>query len=84
MNIFVAIAGWVGAAVVLAAYGLLSADILDSRSRLYHVLNIIGAAGIAINSGWNGAMPSVVVNVIWAAFAIYGLAVARKMEWGAQ
>lgn len=83
MNIFVAIAGWSGAAVVLAAYALLSAGILDSRARLYHGLNFVGAAGIAINSGWNGAMPSVAVNVIWAAFAIYGLAAARKMEWRA-
>ncbi len=83
MNLFVAIAGWTGAVVVLAAYAFLSAGILDGRSRLYHGLNIVGAVGIAINSGWNGAVPSVVVNVIWAGFAIYGIVAARKMEWGA-
>ena len=83
MTIFVVIVGWTGAVVVLAAYALLSAAILDGRSRLYHALNIVGGVGIAINSAWNGAIPSVVVNVIWAGFAIYGIVAARKMEWRA-
>lgn len=77
MNFLVAVAGWSGAAVVVVAYALLSAGVLDGRSRLYHLLNITGAAGIAINSGWNGAIASVAVNVIWASLAIYGLVAAR-------
>lgn len=83
MNLFVDVAGWLGAVVILAAYGLLAAHRIDGRSRAYHLLNLLGAAGIALNSGWNGAMPSAILNVIWAAIAIYALIGAQKMEWGA-
>jgi formate hydrogenlyase subunit 3/multisubunit Na+/H+ antiporter MnhD subunit len=73
MTLFVAVVGWAGAIVILASYVLLSARRLNGHSATYHVMNLLGAVGIAVNSGWNGALPSAVLNVIWAAIAIYAM-----------
>ncbi|HUO92046.1 MAG TPA: hypothetical protein VMU22_03950 [Rhizomicrobium sp.] len=73
MSLFVAVAGWAGAVLVLVAYVLLSMRRIDGHSTAYHVMNLLGAVGIAANSGWNGAIPSAVLNVIWIGIAIYAL-----------
>jgi hypothetical protein len=57
--------GWVAALLILAAYGLLTADKLTAQSPAYQWMNVIGAAGFILNSGWNGAWPSAALNVIW-------------------
>ena len=80
MKLLIEIIGWAGAATILAAYGLLSAGKLDSRSQLYQGMNIVGAAGFVINSGWNGALPSAVLNVIWIGIGIYALMRNRSVR----
>jgi hypothetical protein len=61
----VEVAGWVGAALILAAYGLLSAEKLDGQSRAYQWMNVAGAAGFVVNGWWHGALPSTALNVVW-------------------
>jgi hypothetical protein len=73
MNLLVEIIGWLGAAFVLAAYGLLSARRLSSQSSAYQVLNVAGAVGLVINAAWNGAIPSAAVNVIWLGIGVHAL-----------
>ena len=73
MNSLVEIIGWLGAVLVLSAYGLLSAHRLTSRSVAYQVLNIAGSVGLVINTAWNGAMPSTVVNLIWLGIGAHAL-----------
>lgn len=73
MIVFVEILGWTGAVLVLGAYGLLSAGRLDARSGVFQLLNVIGAAGFVVNSGWYGAYPSATLNVIWMGIGIYAL-----------
>ncbi len=58
-------AGWIGAALILLAYLLLSMGKLTGQSALYQGMNIVGAAGFIINGWWHGALPSAVLNVIW-------------------
>jgi hypothetical protein len=70
---FIEVVGWIGAVLILAAYGLLSAGKLDGRSTLYHAMNIVGAAGFVLNSGYNGALPSAALNAIWIGFGVYAL-----------
>ena len=65
--------GWAGAAAVLVAYGLVSAERVSSRSLTYQLLNIGGAIGLVINSSVNGAIPSAVVNLIWIGIGVYAL-----------
>jgi hypothetical protein len=67
------VAGWIGAALILLAYALLSAGKLQGQSRAYQLLNIAGAFGFVINSGWNGAYPSAAVNVIWMGIGFFAL-----------
>ncbi|MGR4889706.1 hypothetical protein ACIPPQ_01665 [Sphingopyxis sp. LARHCG72] len=65
--------GWAAAVIILAAYILLSLGRLEGRSYLYQWMNVIGAGGFIINSGYNGALPSAVLNVIWAAMGLFTL-----------
>ena len=58
-------AGWIGAALILLAYLLLSMGKLTGQSPLYQGMNIVGAAGFTINGWWHSALPSAVLNVIW-------------------
>lgn len=80
MLILVEIIGWLAAAMILGAYGLLTAGKLTARSPAYQWLNVVGAAGFVVNSGVNGAFPSAVLNVIWmgiGAVALWSIARAR-------
>jgi formate hydrogenlyase subunit 3/multisubunit Na+/H+ antiporter MnhD subunit len=72
------IVGWVGAVLLLSAYLLLTMNKISPRSSLYHWLNLVAGAGIVVNSGWNGAYPSVFINVVWMAIGLYGLAGRRR------
>jgi hypothetical protein len=67
------IVGWTAAAVMLAAYLLLTNGKIGARSRLYHWLNVLSGAGFIVNSGWNGAYPSACINVVWVAIGLYGV-----------
>lgn len=73
LKTFVEIAGWTAALLILGAYGLISSGKLQARSVLYQWMNILGALGFVINSGWNGAWPSVGLNVVWFAIGVYAL-----------
>jgi dolichyl-phosphate-mannose--protein O-mannosyl transferase len=85
MAIAVEVVGWAGALAVLVAYGLVSAERVTSRSWTYQLLNIGGAIGLVINSSWNGAVPSAVVNLVWIGIGVYALrsAGARRRSSGA-
>ena len=72
-RIFVESIGWIGAGLILAAYILLSNGRLDGRSRPYQWMNVVGASCFVLNSGYNGAVPSAVLNVIWVAIGLYTL-----------
>jgi hypothetical protein len=67
------IVGWTAAAVMLAAYLLLTNGKIGARSSLYHWLNVLSGAGFIVNSGWNGAYPSACINVVWVAIGLYGV-----------
>lgn len=67
-------AGWVGAVLVLAAYALASTGRLDGRSPLFQWLNLVGAAGFVVNTAYHGAIPSMVLNIIWCGIAVATLA----------
>ncbi|MDE2305180.1 MAG: hypothetical protein KGL34_06440 [Gammaproteobacteria bacterium] len=71
---FVEFAGWFAAVSILGAYYLLSVGKLAARSGLYQWMNALGAIGFIINSGWHRAMPSVALNVVWFAIAVFALA----------
>ena len=79
----VEVAGWTGAALILAAYLLLSIGRLSGQSVAYQWMNIVGAAGFVVNGWWNGALPSAALNVVWmliGAFALGRMMGQRRRE----
>ena len=78
LNILVEAAGWIGAALILGSYLLLSAGRLEGRSPAYQWLNVAGAAGFIVNSGAHGAVPSTVLNVAWAGIGLATLWQVRR------
>ncbi len=67
------IIGWVGAISVLYAYFMVSTGRLKGDSLHFQSANILGALGLAINTYFNHAYPSTVVNIIWIGIAIFSL-----------
>jgi hypothetical protein len=73
LTVAIEIIGWVAAVLILGAYGLLTAGKLTAQSPAYQWMNVVGAAGFIINSGWNGAWPSAALNVIWMGIGGFAL-----------
>ena len=78
-HFFIEMSGWAGAVLILIAYLLLSAGKMDGRSRAYQVMNVVGALGFIINSGYNGAIPSTTINVIWVGIGFFTLWQGRRL-----
>ena len=79
MKVAVEVIGWIGAALILGSYALLSTGRLRAESVTYQLMNILGAAGFVVNSGWNGALPSAAMNVVWMGIGIYALRQRRRL-----
>ena len=80
MKLAVEVVGWAGAALILGAYALLSAGKLRAESLTYQLMNVFGAAGFMVNSGWNGALPSAALNLIWMGIGLYALRQRRRPQ----
>ena len=78
----VAIIGWAGALAVLYAYLMVSLNKVKGDSLHFQAFNIIGAVGLCVNTYFNHAYPSTVVNIIWIGIALYSLAVKKKEAGG--
>ena len=65
--------GWYGVVAVVGAYAALSLGYLNSGSLLFQMLNLTGAAGIAIDAYEDKNTQPMVLNIIWAVIAIVAL-----------
>jgi hypothetical protein len=72
-RVFIEVCGWLAFVLILGSYLLLSIGKMQSRSSLYQWMNLVGGVCFVINCSWNGAWPSVALNVIWAGIALYAL-----------
>lgn len=61
------IVGWAGAILILGAYVLVSTGRLSGESALFQWMNAVGAAAFVANTAWHGAVPSMVLNIVWSA-----------------
>lgn len=80
MKLAVEVIGWAGAVLILGAYALLSFGRLRAESPIYHLMNILGAAGFVVNSGYNGAFPSAAMNVVWIGIGVLALRHRRRPQ----
>jgi hypothetical protein len=65
--------GWMGAALLLAAYALASAERIPAGGRAFQLLNLLGAAALTLNSGYHQAWPSALLNTAWIAIGLAAL-----------
>jgi hypothetical protein len=72
--------GWVGAALILIAYYLVSAKKVKGDSNMFQAMNLFGAIALMINTYAKGAIPSVVLNIFWAGIAVKALLSSRTVR----
>jgi len=77
-TVLIEAAGWGGATLILVAYILLSLGRLEGRSRTFQWMNVVGAAGFIVNSGWHGAIPSAALNLVWLGVGLATLRTLRR------
>jgi hypothetical protein len=77
-SVAVEVAGWIGASLILVSYALITARWLEPTASLYQWMNVVGAIGFCINGAWHHAYPSMTLNVIWLAIAVFGLLRGRR------
>lgn len=75
--------GWVGAAAVLTAYGMVSSNRVTGTARSYQALNAIGSVLLTVNTFYYRAYPSSFVNVLWLMIALWGLTRGAKRSGAA-
>lgn len=73
MALLVEFIGWVGALLVLAAYLGVSSGRLSGGSVAFQAMNAMGAAFFVLNTWWHGAIPSMVLNIIWSCIGFVAL-----------
>lgn len=72
-TLIVDVAGWVGMALLLGAYALVTAGRLPGTGPAFQVMNLVGGALLMVNSAWYGAWPSAVLNLVWVVIGSIGL-----------
>ena len=73
VKLLIEVVGWIGATLILSSYALLTLRRIGTDSPAYQWMNLAGAAGLIVNGAWNGAIPSVFLNIVWLGIALYGL-----------
>ncbi len=67
------VAGWYGVIAILAAYGLVSFNVIGSSGPIYQLLNLTGGGSIALASVRKRAYQPATLNVAWAIIALVAL-----------
>ncbi|MDI1297468.1 MAG: hypothetical protein PSY12_16595 [bacterium] len=79
MPLLIEIIGWAGALLVLTAYVGVSTGRMSGSSTAFQGMNALGAAFFVLNTWWHGAIPSMVLNIIWSAVGFVALwRIARR------
>lgn len=73
LTILVEVVGWLGAILVLGAYILVLTGRLSGASAAFQSMNAFGALFFVLNSWWHGAIPSMVLNIIWSGIGFVAL-----------
>ena len=75
--ILVNVLGWLGAASLLGAYGLVTAGRIVGTGTVFQLLNLAGGGLLMVNSAYYGAWPSVFLNFVWVVIGVVGLVRSR-------
>lgn len=72
--LFFQIVGWVGTALVLTAFLLVSLKKAEGDSIWYQGLNIVGPSFLIASFAYQGAWPGVGLNTVWIIISVFSLA----------
>mgnify|MGYP007017479777 CR=1 FL=1 len=73
-EIFIQILGWIGTTLVVGAYLLLVAfKKITEDSRVYQIMNFLGAIFLGINLFWQNSWPAFTLQAMWAIIAVVSL-----------
>ncbi|MEU4573926.1 hypothetical protein ACBI99_05780 [Nonomuraea sp. ATR24] len=73
MDLLLDVVGWIGAALLLTGYYLVSSSRLNGDAVPYQLINLAGSIGLMVNSAYYAAWPSAGLNLVWAAIGIVAL-----------
>lgn len=73
VTVFIEILGWAGALLILGAYIFVSLGRLSGSSATFQWMNVLGAGLFVVNTWWHGAIPSMVLNIIWSGIGVVAL-----------
>ena len=77
-KLLVDVVGWIGAVVLLTAYGAVSSGKLEGTSSRYQILNAVGSAFLIVNAAYYRAFPSAFVNLVWIGIALSAILASRS------
>jgi hypothetical protein len=70
--------GYAGAAVIVVAYFLNQRGTLPAEDWRFPALNLLGACAMLVSLAVQPNLPSVVIELFWAAISLYGLWRSRR------
>lgn len=70
MELAINICGWIGSAMVVTGFFLVSNGKIEAQTYTFQVLNLIAAVFVGVNAYYYGALPSVGINTVWFLIAI--------------
>ncbi|HEX8248781.1 MAG TPA: hypothetical protein VF599_11445 [Pyrinomonadaceae bacterium] len=73
--------GWIGAFLLLLAYGLVSFKKLAADSPTYQWLNVTASVLLLVNTIFYGAYPSSFVNAAWTIIALVAILTIIKRRY---
>ncbi|MGW0803191.1 CBU_0592 family membrane protein [Nonomuraea sp. NPDC002799] len=73
MEFLLAAIGWIGAALLLVGYAMVSSSRMPGNGAAYQLMNLAGSIGLMVNSAYNAAWPSAGLNLVWAAIGVVAL-----------
>jgi hypothetical protein len=71
------VVGWLGMALLISAYALVTAGKLHGPGLTFQLMNLFGGGFLMINSAYYGAWPSAALNLVWVVVGLVGLSRAR-------
>jgi hypothetical protein len=75
--IVVNVVGWLGMALLISAYALVTTGRITGPSLTFQLMNLVGGATLMVNSAYYSAWPSAALNLVWVVIGTLGLARAR-------
>ena len=67
------VVGWLGMALLISAYALVTAGKLHGPGMTFQLMNLFGGGFLMINSAYYGAWPSAALNLVWVVIGVVGL-----------